>query len=213
MHLLGYGVDPKSPALRAIMHNLIVARNERNNKIIDALRRLGVIITLEEVQREAGGEVIGRPHVARVLVRKGIVSSIKQAFDKFLAQGRSAYFDKEKLTPPQAIDLIHRAGGLIVLAHPVQLRAQNAAHLQGAIKDLKDRGLDGVEVIHNDHDDRMVDFLDNLADKLSLLKTGGSDFHGSNKPDVRLGWAGKQRIPREMFDALKQRIGTTDEHG
>jgi predicted metal-dependent phosphoesterase TrpH len=206
MHLLGYGVDPHSAALHAMMHNLVLARNERNRKIIDALQRLGIIVTLDDVQREAGGDVIGRPHIARALVRKGFVSSIKQAFDKFLAQGRSAYFDKERLTPRQAIDLIHSAGGLIVLAHPVQLRAHNSAQLERAIKDLKDQGLDGLEVIHSDHDDAMIDFLDRLADKLYLLKTGGSDFHGSNKPDVQLGFAGKRRVPRRMFDALMEAL-------
>ena len=205
MHLLGYGVNPNSSVLAAMMHNLVVARNERNRRIIAALERMGVIITLDEVRREARGDVVGRPHIARALTRKGFVSSIKQAFDKFLAQGRSAYFDKERLTPRQAIDLIHSAGGLIVLAHAVQLRTENSAQLERTIKDLKDQGLDGIEVIHSDHDDAMIEFLNDIADKLSLLKTGGSDFHGSNKPDVQLGLAGKRRIPREMFDALKQR--------
>jgi predicted metal-dependent phosphoesterase TrpH len=208
MHLLGYGVDVSNKTFSDTLRALIEARDQRNLKIVEALQTQGVAITLDEVEREAGGDVVGRPHMAAILVRKGYVSSVKQAFDKYLGQGGSAYFDKERLTQREAIDLVHKSRGLIVLAHPVQLRTENSAQLERIIKGLKDQGLDGIETIHSDHDDATIEQLTRLANKYSLLKTGGSDFHGGNKPDVRLGQARNRRIPREMFNQLISRLKT-----
>ena len=146
--------------------------------------------------------MLGRPQLAAILLRKGYVSSIKQAFDKYIGQGAPAYFDKERLSPRDAIARIRAAGGLPVLAHPSQLRTENFSQLETEIKNLLDLGMAGVEVIHSDYDRAMVDFLNQLADRLKLLKTGGSDFHGSNKPGIALGVANKRRIPREFFDNL-----------
>jgi predicted metal-dependent phosphoesterase TrpH len=102
--------------------------------------------------------------------------------------------------------MIRQAGGLPVLAHPVQLRTENDAQLERIIKDLADLGLAGVEVIHSDHDDALVAKYSALADRFGLLKTGGSDFHGSNKKDIPLGSAKGRRIPREFFDKLKAQL-------
>ena len=138
-------------------------------------------------------------------MRKGYVSSIRHAFDKYLGQGGSAYFDKEQLSPRRAIEMIREAGGVTVLAHPVQLRRENYAQLENAIKELVDLGLGGVEVIHSDHRATLIQELSELADRFGILKTGGSDFHGASKPHIKLGWAGDRRIPRELFDQLQQR--------
>jgi predicted metal-dependent phosphoesterase TrpH len=206
MHLLGYGVDPESKVLRDLTRQLIDARDNRNPKIIAKLNDLGVAITMEEVEAEAGGGgVVGRPHIAAVLHRKGYVSSIKQAFDKYLGTTGAAYFDKERLSPRRAFELVRESGGLPVLAHPVQLRTTNDAELQRIVKDLVDLGLAGIEVIHSDHDDALVAKYTALADRYGLLKTGGSDFHGSNKKDIDLGLARGRRIPRAFFDALVAR--------
>src|SRR5207247_3513693 len=117
--------------------------HNRNRKINKRLNELGVFITMEEVEQEAKAapdskKPIGRPHIAAILLRKGYVSSIKQAFDKYLAPGGLAYFDKERLTPRQAIEMIRASAGLPVLAHPVQLRTENDAQLDRIIKDLLD---------------------------------------------------------------------------
>ena len=103
MHLLGYGVDPQSTILRDLTKTLLAGRDNRNPKIIDKLQELGVSITMDEVEREAGGKVVGRPHIAAILMRKGYVASIKQAFDKYLAPGGLAYFDKERLSPARRL--------------------------------------------------------------------------------------------------------------
>jgi predicted metal-dependent phosphoesterase TrpH len=211
MHILGYGVDPTSPTLRDLTRRLLEGRDNRNPRIIQKLNELGVSITMREVEEEAkataadSNKPIGRPHIAAVLLRKGYVSSIKQAFDKYLAQGGAAYFDKERLTMREAMDLIRQSGGMPVLAHPVQLRTQNDSELERVVKDLVDLGLVGLEVIHSDHDQRMVDTYTHLATTYGLLKTGGSDFHGTNKKDIHLGVANGRRIPREFLDRLLER--------
>jgi 3',5'-nucleoside bisphosphate phosphatase len=205
MHLLGYGVDPQSSVLGDLTKKLLAGRDDRNPRIIAKLRELGVAITMEEVEAEAGGNVVGRPHIAAILTRKGYVSSIKQAFDKYLAPGSLAYFDKERLSPRRAIQMILECGGLPVLAHPIQLRYQNDAQLERVVKDLIDVGLLGIEVIHSDHDASMVERYTALADRFGLVKTGGSDFHGENKR-IDLGMAAGRRVPRKFFDDLAAAI-------
>ncbi len=205
MHVLGYGVDVNSPVLKELTRTLLVGRDDRNPKIVRKLNELGVSITMEEVEQEAGGNVLGRPHIAAILTRKGYVSSIKQAFDKYLATGAAAYFDKERLTPRRAMDLIRQSHGMPFLAHPVQLRTENDAQLERTLKDLVDLGLVGLEVIHSDHDDPLVEKYSRLAEKFGLAKSGGSDFHGSNKKGIRLGEANGRRVPREFLDAILER--------
>jgi predicted metal-dependent phosphoesterase TrpH len=206
MHILGYGVDPENPALKSLTETLLAGRDNRNPKIVAKLNEMGVAVTMQEWEAQAGGKVLGRPHLAAILLRKGYVTSIKQAFDKYIGQGAPAYFDKERLTPAQALQRIQAAGGLAVLAHPIQLRTENDAQLERIIKDLVDLGLSGLETIHSDHDAAWVEKVTRLADKFNLLKTGGSDFHGSNKKDIQLGIANGRRIAREMFDGLMRRL-------
>src|SRR5690606_29888975 len=118
---------------------------------------------LDEVIREAAGGVVGRPHIARVLVRRRIVDSTQEAFTRFLAAGAPAYVDKDRLEPQEAIDALHAAGAVAVLAHPVQLRCADDTDLRRTIQGLVDLGLDGIETIHSDHDLAMVQALDRLA--------------------------------------------------
>ena len=206
LHMLGYGVEIDSPPLKELTSQLMAGRDDRNPRIIRKLNELNVAITLEEVEEQAGGDVIGRPHIAAVMLRKGYVSSIKQAFDKYLATGGLAYFDRDRPTPKRGIELIRQSGGLPVLAHPVQLRTENDAQLESTVKDLADLGLAGIEVIHSDHDDGMFEKCSRLADRFGLLKTGGSDFHGTNKKDIRLGAARGRKVPREYFDRLRAEL-------
>jgi hypothetical protein len=232
MHILGYGIDPQSSTLLDLTSKLLEGRDNRNPQIVKKLQELGVSITMEEVERQAregGGSsakpeaaekdtskwkappdpnkplVVGRPHIAAILLRKGYVSSIKQAFDKYLAPGGLAYFDKERLTPRQALEMIRDSGGLPVLAHPVQLRTENDGQLERVVKDLVDLGLIGIEVIHSDHNAELFEKYSAMADRYNLLKTGGSDFHGTNKKDIDLGVANGRKVPREFFDALVAR--------
>ncbi len=208
MHLLGYGIDPESASLKAMTEGLVAARDDRNPRIVRKLNELGVSISMEEVENEAGGVVVGRPHIAAILVRKGYVSSIKQAFDKYLGTTGSAYFDKERLEARRAFELVKESGGLVVLAHPIQLRTENDAQLDRVVKDLVDLGLDGIEVLHSDHDAAWVEKITGLAGRYGLLKSGGSDFHGTNKKDIQLGTANGRRVPRAWMDAILERLKT-----
>lgn len=214
LHILGYGVDPKSPVLRQLTEAMLGGRDDRNPKIIARLNELGVAITMEEVQAEARrgaaelkGKPVGRPHIAAILVRKGYVSDTRQAFDKYLAKGAAAYFDRDRPSPQRAFEMIRQSGGLPVLAHPSQLRTTDDKQLRAIVNGLVDQGLAGIEVIHSDHDARQIEMFGRLADEYGLLKTGGSDFHGANKTHIQLGWAGKSRIPRVMFDRLHEACG------
>jgi 3',5'-nucleoside bisphosphate phosphatase len=209
LHILGYGIDPAGESLKSLTAALLAGRDNRNPRMVAKLNELGVAVSMKEWEDEARGDVVGRPQLAAILVRKGYVSSIKHAFDKYLGQGAPAYVDKERLAPSSAIAKIRSSGGLPVLAHPVQLRRQNLAQLENEIKKLVDLGLAGIEVIHSDHDARTVELLSALADRWKLLKTGGSDFHGSNKPGISLGIANGRRIPREFFDRLREAINQT----
>lgn len=202
LHILGYGIDPQNAVLQKMTRDLLDARDDRNPRIVARLRELGIDVTWEEALAQAQGGVLGRPHIAALLVRKGVVKTIKQAFDEYLGQGGKAYFDKERLAPRDALARIRQAGGLPVLAHPVQLRTTNDAQLERVLKDLVDLGLAGIEVIHSDHGPDEVAKYERLADRYNLLKTGGSDFHGTNKKDIYLGTAKGRRIPREFLDRL-----------
>lgn len=207
MHLLGYGIDPDHPALTQLIAQLIAGRHNRNPRIIERLQALGIDITLDEVIARAGGGVIGRPHFAAVLIDKGRARTVREAFDWYLGPGAPAYVEKERVTPRQAIEAITAAGGVVVLAHPSQLRTTNDAQLDRIVKDLVDLGLGGIEVLHSDHNAPMIRRAEQLARRYGLLCTGGSDFHGSIKAAVRLGWAGKHRVPRAWFDRLRQQCG------
>ncbi len=205
LHLLGYGVDPQSEDLQALTRQLIEARDNRNPQMIAKLNAAGIAVTMDEWEKEAGGNVVGRPHLAQILIRKGHVRSVKDAFDKFLGQGGLAYFDKERLPARRAIELIRQAGGICVLAHPVQLRCGNDAELETIVKSLVDQGLAGIEVMHSDHDARQITLCTQLAERFGLLKTGGSDYHGRSKKAIDFGFCGGRRIPRACFDAVVTR--------
>lgn len=210
LHMLGYGVDPTNPTLATMTQTLIAGRNERNDKIIKLLNEQGVPITIERVKAAAKGDVIGRPHFARVLVDLGAAKDYAEAFGKFLGTGGSAFVDKEQLTARRAIEMIHAAGGLAAIAHPTQLRKENSAQLRQEIKTLADYGIDAVEVIHSDHRPGVVEQLTGLADEFGLLKTGGSDFHGGVKPHISLGRAyDGERIPRSYYEAIIERLAAS----
>jgi hypothetical protein len=202
LHLLGYGVDCQSPVLQDLTKTLLAGRDNRNPRMVQKLNEMGVSVTMQEWRDESRGDVLGRPQLAAILHKKGYVNSIKQAFEKYIGQGAPAYVDKERLLPARAIEMIRESGGLPVLAHPIQLRTQNDAQLDLIVKNLVDQGLAGIEVIHSDHDAAAVAKCEALANRYGLLKTGGSDFHGSNKFKIDLGVANGRKIPRLYFDAI-----------
>ena len=199
LHILGLGIDERSPALQRLLGRLRAARRQRNPKIITRLRVMGLEITMADVLAAAGapgraGEktVIGRMHIAETLRLKGYVRSTAEAFEQYLGDNTPAFVDKERVDPAEAIAAIHRAGGVAVLAHPIQLRYQNRAQLEQIVRNLLRDGLDGIEAYHGDHTARQTHLYLDLARRLGLVVTGGSDFHGPLKPQASLG---RPRVP------------------
>ena len=191
MHILGYFVDWKSEAFRNVLEDIQEARRRRNPMIIEKLRASGIDISLEEVIQESGGHQVGRPHFARVLEKKGYVKSHDEAFDKYLAKGRPAYVDKRKLTSAEAIRMIGEAGGLAILAHPKHLKLDsNPRRFEAEIEKMKSEGMAGIEVYSSCQSKEEARRYKKTADRLGLIITGGSDFHGANRPDASLGWMG-----------------------
>jgi hypothetical protein len=205
MHILGYFIDDGSRALRSELERLRRSRERRNPEIAERLRELGFDISYEEVVKLAGNQVVGRPHFAKLMVQKGYASSIKEAFERFLKKGAAAYVEKERLLPAQAIELIHGAGGVAVLAHPHQL-GLSFEEAERLIAELARAGLDGVEALYSRHSPRERSVYAEMASRLGLLVTGGSDYHGSYKPDIDIVTGlGDLAVPYELLDRLKRR--------
>ncbi|HFC97174.1 MAG TPA: PHP domain-containing protein [Thermosulfurimonas dismutans] len=204
-HILGYFVDPENEVLRRTLSLLQRAREERNAKMVEKLQALGVEITLEEVAARAGGGEIGRPHFAALLVEKGVVRSPEEAFEKYLRKGAPAYVPKARLSPEEAFSAIRAGGGIAVLAHPVHLRL-SPEELTRYVARLKELGLSGIEAYYTDHSPEFTALCLELARRFELVPTGGSDFHGRNKPDIKLGRGlGNLRVPDECYDRLYAR--------
>lgn len=187
-HLLGLGIDPSYAPLNDTLRALSEARRVRNDKMAARLRSLGVPITLEEVTAVAPpGANVGRPHFAQVLVDKGIVSDKDEAFRRYLADDRPGHVEKETLSPADSIALIHAAGGLCFIAHPGLLKLAQHETYETRLRALKLLGMDGLEAYYSSYSPAETDRFVRLAAKLDLLVTGGSDYHGANKPGVPLG--------------------------
>jgi predicted metal-dependent phosphoesterase TrpH len=183
VHVLGYFVDRRSERLASTLDDMRVERLDRARRIVERLCELGYEITFEEVERQAHGAIIARPHVARALVARGYVSSIRDAFTpELIGDGGRAEVPRDQITPHEAIELIGDAGGAAVLGHP-GLKHHLGTHdpvPTELIEDLVAHGLAGLEVDHPDHDPDMRERLRELAARLGVITTGGSDFHGES---------------------------------
>ena len=204
LHLLGYCIDWQDSELNRRLATLRESRHTRNPQIIERLRALGLDVTYEEVRALAGTDAVGRPHIARLLMDKKYVTSAKDAFDRYLAEGRPAYVARELPNPTDAIAWIRAAGGVAVLAHPTWAKVSGEG-LNALLTTLKAEGLGGIEVHYSTHTKRQtMEYLD-LAKRLDLLVTGGSDFHGITKPDIEVGMGrGGLNVSEKLLDPLKK---------
>ncbi len=205
MHLLVYFLSDGPGPLQDRLGALQAARADRNRRIVAVLAARGIDVTLEEILEEAGGGSVGRPHVAGVLVRKGYVGSVQEAFDVWLGKGKPAYLDRERLLPAEAIALAHASGAVTVLAHPTSLGFDGPA-LERFVAGLAADGLDGLECEYGRYPLELRAALAGMAGRLGLAVTGGSDYHGRYKPDLALGTGlGDLAVPDELLDALEAR--------
>jgi len=188
LHVLGYfGIHPAG--LEADLEKVQQGRSERFPKIIERLNKLGLTIGIEEVRAIAGEAQIGRPHIAKALIARGYVKNFDEAFERWLAKGKPAYVEKEKLSGEEAIGLILKHGGVPVLAHPFTLELDDAA-LKAFIARAKDCGLKGIEVYYPEHSRAQTRLYRDIARWFDLIVTGGTDFHGHDHGGADLGDAG-----------------------
>jgi 3',5'-nucleoside bisphosphate phosphatase len=207
MHMLGYFIDPSDSELLSTLNYLKNGRRDRIPRIVAKLKDCGIRISEDEVYELAVGGVPGRPHIANVLVQNKYVKSVQDAFDLYLKQGAPAYVNKTKLPPSEAINIIARSGGLPVLAHPYSLGEDDPTRLEAIVRELKDRGLRGIEVYYPLHKPDQIDLYLSLATDLDLAVTGGTDFHGSNKPGIELGaFPDGRTLSLSILEDLKARL-------
>ncbi len=207
VHMLGYGMSPDHPVMKAMMEDMRAARVERMERIIENLQKMGVPITVEEIEAVAGG-AIGRPHIAQVLIAHGLVPDVRTAFREYIGVGAKAYVERRKMTSEQVVANIRDAGGVPVLAHGGLLRISEV-ELNQWIDSMAKKGLMGLECYHNAHTPQMERLLRAAAERNGLLVTGGSDFHGASRPDVEMGtglsrWNDRQACRGRFLQAVAQ---------
>jgi predicted metal-dependent phosphoesterase TrpH len=213
LHILGYGIDPDYSPLVEALAEMQHSRDQRIIHIVDRLNAIGIPIAMQQVLDEVGKGSAGRPHVASAMIKAGVVADVDEAFDRFLAKGCPAFVTKTRLDCARTIKLIQAAGGVPVLAHPGLIRTHAQENriksLAPLVKRLIDMGLEGIEVYYPQHSARDVADLTDTAQRLGLLITGGSDFHGKISPEIQMGCgSGDLYVPFALFERLvSHRIG------
>lgn len=203
MHLLGLNFSLNCPEIKNILGEMIIQRDLRNYKVIDLLAELGIHITIDDILAEATSKVTGRSQIAKAMLKKGYVSSIKEAFDKYLSFGKPAFVERSTLSPEKAIEIIKKSGGISSLAHLNQT-GKSDEELYKILTNLKNAGLDAVEGYYTEYTEDMNLRYRKMAADIGLKLTGGSDFHGSNKDGYNIGTGkGNLRIPYELLESLR----------
>lgn len=203
IHILGYQLDWKQKELCDTLTMVAEERDNRNKKMCKNLSDAGFPIDYQSLISRFGNTILTRAHFARFLLEKGAIPSIDAAFKKILAQDGPYFVMREYLTPQKGIELIKKAGGIPVLAHPL-LYKLSVSEIRALIVELKDYGLQGIEAMYSRNHGTDEAFIRKLADEYDLIITGGSDFHGTNKPDIELGRGeGNLRVPVMLLENLK----------
>jgi predicted metal-dependent phosphoesterase TrpH len=196
LHVLGYFIDSRNPRLLAELGKFQTVRQNRIREMVTRLNRANVPLTAEEVFALANCRAPGRPHVARALVKAGLCSSLDEAFERFLKKNRPAWVPKFKMSAHDAIELIHHAGGVAVMAHP------GLNHNDEVIPSMVEAGLDGLECFHTKHSTSITEHYLEMADRFHLLVTGGSDCHGMSKGKPLIGTV---KVPYQHVEQLKSK--------
>lgn len=208
LHIVGLFIDRTNAKLLEMLEKLRQGRRERNEAIVMKCRATGYDITMDELLEIAGGESIGRPHIAEILVRKGYFETIRDVFEQCLKRGCRCYVPRPLPASQDAVSIIHEAGGVAVWAHPVSGQSGERSFVRKMLKHLLPAGLDGMEVRYSMFSDAQTQMLTELAEANHLCKSGGSDFHGERQPGIRMGTgAGNLAVPTEFLDALMMKAG------
>ena len=196
LHILAYCFNPDDVFFNRTINDFKTNRNQRGRLIVQKLNELGINVTYEDVSKCAGDAAVGRPHVAMAMLERGYVNSYEEAFARYIGNNKPAYVPKMNMTPVDAINLIHKAGGIAVLAHPM---IDNAFRY---IETLVGQGLDGIEIYHPSNNQGDSDRLKQAAERFRLVVTGGSDYHGQEN---RFGMIGSQKVPAELLVKFKEK--------
>jgi predicted metal-dependent phosphoesterase TrpH len=199
IHILGYFMDPFNSKLIGYLKDFRTARAERAKKMTELLQDDGIDIRYEDILKISPDGAIARPHIAQLLIEKGHAYCIQDAFVKFLGTGSKYYVPKYKISPADAVELIHHSGGLAFAAHPFYLKDDPAV-----LDVLIDSGIDGIETIHSSYDKETAEYLDSLSKERGLLRSGGSDCHGKRKLGKKL--MGQYFIPYSYIEAMKKKL-------
>ena len=204
-HILGYFIDPDSDALVKAVDNIRAIRTQRIGETCEMLEKFDIHVTLDEVKAKAGGGILCRAHIAKLMTEKGYSESPKAAFNQWLNVGCPCYSESQALTDTEAVELIRAAGGDAYLAH-LHLTKKSGEELDAFVKHLVEAGLTGIEGYYTDYTPEMAETYRNLAKKYNLKISGGTDFHGAFKPHIAIGkglW--EMTIPYSVLEAMKQR--------
>ena len=205
VHMLAYFLwEPPTAEFCTWLEALLESRRERNRQLIVKLQDLGLDITLAEVETK-GRTLTARPHFGRVLLEKGYVSSMQEAFDKYLDEAAPGYVQRREVPEDEAIARVKAAGGITSLAHPVRVAKNDWDTLAVWVKKMADAGMGAIEVFHSDHTPENVAYYGQLAERFGLAVTGGSDFHGANKPGIDLGTGHRRNlsVPYSLLAKLR----------
>jgi 3',5'-nucleoside bisphosphate phosphatase len=203
LHILGLWVQKDCSELNILLKEIRDNRHARNDKIIGRLQENGYNIAIDEVKEAAGGESVGRPHLAAILVKKGYFKTIKDVFSTCLARGGTGYVGRILPDIETAISTIHKAGGITFWAHPVHRSRSNTKDILSDLKHFKSLGLDGIEGYYSEFSKAQHEMLLKYAKDLNMAVCGGSDFHGGNQPDILLGKGrGNLSVPESVYDDL-----------
>lgn len=204
VHMLGYYLDLDAPALTEMTRSIVEDRDQRNEKTVKLMQENGINVSYEEMKQRFG-EVIGRPHFAHILMEAGLAESVPDAFSRLLGKGMKYHQYRHTLEIEEVIECIVNSGGVAVLAHPFQYK-KNDAELRELIEHCMKFGLKGMECRYSGYSDEQVAYLEALAEEYGLVKTGGSDFHGENKPRIKLGYGidDNLSVPYSWLENLKK---------
>lgn len=206
-HILGYCIDIHNKAMVDKLEEVKLVRSKRNEETCENLRRLGFDVTMEEAMALAPGGIIGRAHFARVMANKGYVSSVKEAFDLYLANGRPGYSNTQCLTPEEGVELIKNAGGGAFVAHLHLIKIDDDP-LREFLRRLIKVGLDGIEGYYTEYTPEMQERYQAMAGELGLMLSGGTDFHGKMKPHISIGRGlGEMKIPYSIAEDIIKKFG------